>query len=127
MDYKERATAIVTKLKCLGLDSWTIAIGTERSEALGTNDGFARHDAKYRSAIIDIAPGLDDERLTHVVYHEMFHVVLSDFLAPLRLFAHSLEKRQKEYFESIIDLQEERFIESIVPGLIELIEESTVD
>jgi hypothetical protein len=123
MDYKERVNAIVAKLKCLGLADWTIAVGTERNEAIGINDGYARHDAKYRSGIIDIAPALDDERLTHVVYHEMLHVVLSDFLAPLRLFGHSLEPRQKEYLESIIDYNEERFIESIVPGLIELIEE----
>lgn len=118
------ANKLVEKLKPqLGLERWTIAVGVGRTERLGINDGFATTDGKYRNAVIDLAPDLEPERLVHVVYHEMLHVALAEFRCPLVLFAQSLPRAQGEYLLSLLDYQEERLIEQLVPGLIELIEE----
>lgn len=119
MDYQEQVNVLVAKLKVeFGLDRWTIGVRVSRNEVIGTNDGFATTDAKYKSASIDIAPGLEPDRMEHVVYHEMMHVAMAEFIAPLHLFAHSLSLKQKEYLDSIIDYEAERFIEQMVPGLI---------
>ncbi len=124
-DYSDKVNGLVAKLKePLGLKHWTIGVAIGRNEALGFyNDGFARTDAKYCNATLDIAPDLEADRLTHVVYHEMLHVALAEFKAPLALFAYTLSAKQKEYLDALIDYQEERLIEQVVPGLIELIEE----
>jgi hypothetical protein len=119
MDYKEQVNEIIAKLKiAFGLDRWTISVRVSRNDVIGINDGFATTDAKYKTAAIDIAPDLEPDRMEHVVYHEMMHVALAEFLAPIRLFAHSLPLKQKEHLDSIIDYEGERFIEQMVPGLI---------
>lgn len=124
MDTVERVNQLVEKLKPqLGLDRWTIAVGVGRNERIGINDGYATSDSKYRDAIIDVAPDLDGGRLVHVVYHEMLHLALAEFKEPILLFARSLPKAQRDFLLSLVDYQEERLIEQLVPGLIELIEE----
>jgi len=119
MDYQEQVNEIISRLKvAFGLDRWAISVRVSRNDVIGINDGFATTDAKYKTAAIDVAPGLEPDRMKHVIYHEMMHVALAEFKAPLLLFAYTLPGKQKEYLESILDYEEERLIEQMVNGLI---------
>lgn len=110
--YEKHVTNLVQKLqKSFGLSHWSIYVRINRHDG---NDGYTKANAQYMTALIDIAPDMDDGRLTHVIYHEMAHVLISEMIAPLVLYA---DAKSDLYLGKLIDYHEERICEMIARNL----------
>lgn len=79
MTYEEKVNKLIQAgIEIMSLRHWEIQFRVlHRGFMPSESDGYTVLNHSYLTASIDICEGLDDRRLTHVVLHEMVHVLLS--------------------------------------------------
>lgn len=84
----------------------------------GYSDGYCRPNTKYLMATLDVAGDLDDERLVHVVMHEMAHVLLAEMAIDASKAVDALPKKERKPYRWMLDRGEERVCEMLARGVL---------